>query len=175
MVHINGPESQRGLFTRGATTTDLHRDGSELEPGSHVYKHDTADRSETLRPVTVVVDNGSTYYWVEGHVDMFASNDRSTLYPTDRIPLSAEEFNTVQFIRAICAHEYGDPFDFPYFWGSYQMPEGQELDTVEQAKALSKEFCDRELLRMFVVEKIAGGRGAQPRGDFETVMVLCHG
>jgi hypothetical protein len=67
-----------GLFASDATTTDPHRDGSNLNPGAHVWKTDIDGYAR--RAITVTYDNGTYYEYVEGHVDLHGSNDRSSLF-----------------------------------------------------------------------------------------------
>jgi hypothetical protein len=64
------------MFTQDATTTDLHRDGSKLESGAWVYKEVNGRRY----PITVTYDNGVVYEYVNGHVSLQFSNNRSNLY-----------------------------------------------------------------------------------------------
>jgi hypothetical protein len=77
MVVMNLPNGQgpRGMFAPDATSTDPKRDGSKFWAGAHVWR-----RGE---PVTITWDNGVFYDWVEGHVVLQASNDRSPLTLTE--------------------------------------------------------------------------------------------
>jgi hypothetical protein len=63
------------LFSRDATTTDPARDGSNLGTGAQIYRDG--------KPITVTYDNGVLYDWVQGHVNVSWSNDRSPLTLTE--------------------------------------------------------------------------------------------
>jgi hypothetical protein len=63
-----------------ATTTDLHRDGSNLESGAWIYKEFTVSGETRRMPITVTYDNGSLYEYVMGHVSLNSSNNRSGLF-----------------------------------------------------------------------------------------------
>jgi hypothetical protein len=73
MVHINAGHA---MTAYGATTTDLHRDGSRLEAGAWIYKEVNGKRF----PITVTYDNGQLYEYVMGHVSLNSSNNRSNLF-----------------------------------------------------------------------------------------------
>ena len=71
-----------GLFASDATSTDPHRDGSQFQPGAHIWRQRTGEIGKLLarQAITVTYDNGTYYEYVEGHVDLHGANDRSQLY-----------------------------------------------------------------------------------------------
>jgi hypothetical protein len=69
-----------GLFAPDATTTDPHRDGSKFWAGAHVWIRESDGYAR--RPITITHDNGTYYEYVEGHVALEGSNNRSNLYLT---------------------------------------------------------------------------------------------
>jgi hypothetical protein len=70
-----------GLFSIDATSTDVHRDGSNLAAGAHIWK----EIDGVPHPITITYDNGVLYDWVEGHVALNFSNNRSNLSLTQSL------------------------------------------------------------------------------------------
>ena len=70
-----------GLFSTDATTTDPHRHGSKFQTGALVWKQ-VADGG-VRRPITITYDDGVYYEYIEGHIALNGSNDRSRLFLND--------------------------------------------------------------------------------------------
>ena len=70
---------QANYTEAGLTSSDLHTDFSvRLSLGAHVYQ----DFGGVRLPVTIISDDGYSYEFAKGHIDICYSNNRSTLFFT---------------------------------------------------------------------------------------------
>jgi hypothetical protein len=167
-----------GPFMTHATSHNPHIDGSMLKVGAHIY-HDVVDDDGHVMdrlPVTITSDNGVSYMYVDGHVDVYGSNMRERLFLTSAPPLTNPENDIVTIIRTMFAREVGGVAGggdlgeaYPFMWVNYSEDVVGADPTEEIALTLPREVCDREILRIFESERPTCA------SDFQTVMVMIHG